>query len=380
MVGMDGANRAEAALLLEEPDGLPIARFGITPPITSKIIGRTPYYRNTPLCWDAISEGKVDYVNRMIAKDQLDLHKKLREELVRVYPNAYHKGIRVEKVGANHWRVNGVLRRWVPQTNMNWAVQEGQPHSEEEVIDAVKSRIRTRFEHSERMDEGLLYPLKFLARELRGQALLFGGADGTFPDRLRLLKWMYTHPDLVKGYIHHEVNVAIESGKLQVEAGADGLFNGEDYAYKNGPLMSPLLFKRFIFPELKRETEAFKKLGAFVILHSDGDLGPLLSHIVDAGVDGVHPLDPTAGMDIGEVKRQFGDRICLVGNINLHTLDFGSVEDVAMETRKCIRDASPEGGHILTTANVVEVGVKFENFIAMMNTARKYGKYAVGGS
>ena len=380
--GMKGRSRAEASLLLEEPDRLPIGSFGITPPITARIIGRTPYYRNTPLCWDAIAEGKVDYVNRRIAEDQLDLYRKLKVEWIRVYPNAYPKNTRVEKVGENVWRVNGVLRRWVPQTNMDWPLERVKPRSDEEVIALLEYRIKYGPKPEEVVEESIddsyLYPIKLLKRELGDQALIFGGASGTIGgEDTDLLKWLYRYPDFIKRYLRYRTDIAIESAKRQVEAGADGIVNGADYAYKNGPFMSPKIFKEIILPELKREVQAFKKLGAFVVLHSDGNIKPLLDYIVESGVDGVQSLDPQAGIDIGEVKELYGDKICLVGNICLRTLNIGSLEDVARETLECIRKASPGGGHILTTANVVDVGVKFENFMKMIETARKYGRYHV---
>ncbi|MDW8061697.1 MAG: uroporphyrinogen decarboxylase family protein [Nitrososphaerota archaeon] len=379
---MNGRSRAEAALLLEEPDMLPIGSFGVTPLITSKIIGRTPYYRNTPLCWDAIAEGKVDYVNRRIAEDQLDLYRKLKVEWIRVYPNAYPKSTRVEKVGGNVWRVNGSLRRWVPQTNMDWPLERGKPRSDEEVIASIEMRIRYGPKPEEiadtTIDDSYLYPIRLLKKELGDQALIFGGASGTIGgEDVDLLRWLYRYPDFIRSYLRYRTDIAIESAKRQVEAGADGIVNGADYAYKNGPFMSPKIFKEIILPELRREVQAFKRMGAFVILHSDGNIKPLLEYIVESGVDGVQSLDPQAGIDIGEIKKLYGDRICLVGNICLRTLNVGSLEDVARETIECIRKASPGGGHILTTANVVDVGVKFENFMKMIEVARKYGKYRI---
>ncbi|MCX8162470.1 MAG: uroporphyrinogen decarboxylase family protein [Candidatus Bathyarchaeota archaeon] len=380
--GMNGRSRAEAALLLEEPDMLPIGSFGVPPLITSKIIGRTPYYRNTPLCWDAIAEGKVDYVNRRIAEDQLDLYRKLKVEWIRVYPNAYPKSTRVEKVGGNVWRVNGSLRRWVPQTNMDWPLERGKPRSDEEVIASIEARIRYGPKPEEiadtTIDDSYLYPIRLLKKELGDQALIFGGASGTIGgEDVDLLRWLYRYPDFIRSYLRYRTDIAIESAKRQVEAGADGIVNGADYAYKNGPFMSPKIFKEIILPELRREVQAFKRMGAFVILHSDGNIKPLLEHIVESGVDGIQSLDPQAGIDIGEIKELYGDRICLVGNICLRTLNVGSLEDVARETIECIRKASPGGGHILTTANVVDVGVKFENFMKMIEVARKYGKYRI---
>lgn len=265
---------------------------------------------------------------------------------------------------------------------MDWPLERGKPRSDEEVIASIETRIRYGPKPEEiadtTIDDSYLYPMRLLKKELGDQALIFGGASGTIGgEYVDLLRWLYRYPDFIRSYLRYRTDIAIESAKRQVEVGADGIVNGADYAYKNGPFMSPKIFKEIILPELRREVQAFKRMGAFVILHSDGNIKPLLEYIVESGVDGVQSLDPQAGIDIGEIKELYGDRICLVGNICLRTLNVGSLEDVARETLECIRKASPGGGHILTTANVVDVGVKFENFMKMIEVGRKYGKYRI---
>jgi uroporphyrinogen decarboxylase len=100
--------------------------------------------------------------------------------------------------------------------------------------------------------------------------------------------------------------------------------------------------------------------------------------IVDTGVDALNPIEPVAGMDIAEVKAQFGDRICLVGNIDCgELLSHGSVEQVELAVRKCIADAAPGGGFILSSSNSIHSSVNPKNFLAMIQTGRQYGTYPV---
>ena len=101
-----------------------------------------------------------------------------------------------------------------------------------------------------------------------------------------------------------------------IERGADIVVLLDDYADNNGPLMSPELFNEIVLPYLTNTVRAVKDAGGYVIKHTDGNLWPILESLIDTGIDAIHPIEPTAGMDIGEVKQRYGDRVCIMGNID----------------------------------------------------------------
>jgi len=81
-------------------------------------------------------------------------------------------------------------------------------------------------------------------------------------------------------------------------------------------------------------------------------------------------------MDIARLKRTYGDKICLLGNVDCAiTLVYGSKEEVIEETKRCIRDVSPGGGHVLSSSNSIHSGINLENFLTMLETNKKYGKH-----
>ncbi len=89
----------------------------------------------------------------------------------------------------------------------------------------------------------------------------------------------------------------------------------------------------------------------------------------------MHPIEPGV-MDLGEVKARFGDRICLIGNVDCrYILPYGGEEDVRKDVRRCIDAAGEGGGLILTSSNTIHTNVKVENVFTMVDEARKYGKY-----
>ncbi len=191
-----------------------------------------------------------------------------------------------------------------------------------------------------------------------------------------LLMATVEEPELVSGLIELSVEINIEMAKEVARRGADFVFTGDDYASTERPFMSPASFREYFYPGLKQVMAGFRDAGLPVIKHSDGNIIPLIDMILDSGIDCLDPIDPVAGLDIGEMKQKYGDRVALKGNIDCaHTLTFGSVEDVVNETRDVIRKAGQGGGLIASSSNSIHSAVKPGNYLAMLSTIRTYGKY-----
>lgn len=204
--------------------------------------------------------------------------------------------------------------------------------------------------------------------EVQGEALGFDNA----------LKYIYTDPVFLRKVLDDSTRYAIELGKASIDLGAEILLLWDDYAYRHGPMMSPKHWKEFIYPCLKRVADGFHKRGAFLMIHSDGNIRPLMDMIIEAGVDLIQPLEPAAGMDIIEVAEKWGGKICLVGNIDVsHLLPFGTREDVIKSVKRAISAAAPGGGYILGSGHMINDACKPENFLAMVETGKKFGKYPV---
>ena len=141
-------------------------------------------------------------------------------------------------------------------------------------------------------------------------------------------------------------------------------------------MFSPEVFKKFILPRFTRIVDAIHEEGAFCIKHTDGNIYALLDMIVDAGVDAINPIEPAAGMDIRLVKERYGNKVCIIGNIDCgELLSHGTVEEVEQAVRDCIAAASPGGGHIITSSNSIHSSVNPENYLAMVRAVHKYGQY-----
>ena len=165
-----------------------------------------------------------------------------------------------------------------------------------------------------------------------------------------------------------------------VEKGADIIYETDDYAYNGGPFFALDVFEEFIFPRMKRFVDAVHEAGAYVIKHSDGNIMPIIPGLIECGYDGIHSIDPLAGMDIGEVKRLYGDKLVLIGNIEPgNLLGFGTKEVVEQAVRETVDKAAKGGGLIIAASNVVMSSVNPDNYMTMLNTVYEYGKYHSGG-
>ncbi len=203
----------------------------------------------------------------------------------------------------------------------------------------------------------------------------------SYPTYLRgmdnLLMDIIINPDLVRKLVKIAVDHSKELIKEAVKLGADLIVFGDDYGGNDGPLMSPEHFKEFFLPGIKEVVETAKNEGAYVIKHTDGNINSILEMIINTGIDGIHPLDPEAGMNIKNVKEKFGDRVCVIGNIDTgKILSESSPQEVEDAVRQTILEVAPGGGYIMASANSIHAKVKPENYLTMLKTARKYGNYA----
>jgi uroporphyrinogen decarboxylase len=191
-----------------------------------------------------------------------------------------------------------------------------------------------------------------------------------------LLMAVAAEPALVSALVAMSVDINLQMAKEVAARGVKIVYTGDDFAGDKGPLMSPAHFRQLFYPGLCRVMRGYKELGLFVIKHTDGMIWPLMDMIVDSGIDCLDPIDPVAGMDLGEVKEKFGKRIALKGNVDCaHLMSRGTPEEVASATREALRIGAPGGGFILSSSNSIHSSVKPENYAALLATLKEHGAY-----
>ena len=151
----------------------------------------------------------------------------------------------------------------------------------------------------------------------------------------------------------------------------------DDLAHTGGLIVSPKLLRSYIFPWHKAIGDATIGSGRPYLYHSDGRLYDVIEDLLQCGFCALHPCEP-ASMDIQRLKRDYAGRLCLCGNINLDsTLTLGTPADVAEEVKRRLRTVGPGGGYCCGASNSVPEYVPYENYLAMIETVKRFGAYPI---
>lgn len=207
-----------------------------------------------------------------------------------------------------------------------------------------------------------------------------GDATYSLPDGAHMEEFTYRMSDNPQGLIDEANrmvdNALLEAEAYQVHGGLDGFALCSDYCFNTGPFLSPRLFRRFVTPFLTRLTQSYREMGFYVIKHTDGNIMPILDQLVESGPHALHSIDPMAGVDIAEVKRLVGDKVCLIGNVDCSKLDSGTPEEIEESARYALRNGMPGGGYIFSTSNCIYTGMPLANYDLMLDVWRREGNYA----
>jgi len=184
---------------------------------------------------------------------------------------------------------------------------------------------------------------------------------------------MAEHPSLLRA-------IAEKAGRLTVQIvqslvqreWVGGIWYGDDMAYTEGLLVSPAFLRTYVFPHIRQIGQLCEEYDRLFIFHSDGNLAEVLPDLIDCGVQGVHPNEPTS-VDMAEVKRQWGDRLSLLGGVDLDLLARGTPDEIVDATRTLIERVAPGGGVAIGSGNSIAKFVPLANYKAMLRAIRQYG-------
>lgn len=152
----------------------------------------------------------------------------------------------------------------------------------------------------------------------------------------------------------------------------DALWYSDDIAYQASLMISPADLDEFFFPWLKKIGDLAGQYNKPLIYHTDGILFDVMDRIIESGVSALHPIEPLA-MDIVEVKKKVGDKLCLIGNIDVNLLATGTPEQVRQNVKENIEKVGRNGGYCVGSGNSVPNYAKYENFVAMVAAAKEFG-------
>ena len=118
-----------------------------------------------------------------------------------------------------------------------------------------------------------------------------------------------------------------------------------------------------------------KDAGAYAIKHSDGNIMPILDHLLSCEPSGIHSLDPQGGVDVAELKRLVGARSCLIGGVHCGMMQTGTDADVIRSCQYVLGHGMPGGGYMYGLSNVAYRGLTLARYRLMVDVLEKYGRY-----
>jgi uroporphyrinogen decarboxylase len=180
-----------------------------------------------------------------------------------------------------------------------------------------------------------------------------------------LFTCLYEEPEAVHRLVEISVEHNIALAKKAISLGADFIVLGDDYGGGNQLLVSPTSFREFFLPGLQRVVKEIKDAGVYCFKHCCGNINSILDDLVSTGIDVLHPLDPSAEMDICSVKDAYPELTVMGGIDCFEPLSKYSLAEISMETTRVLDKVGKNGRFIIASSNSVHSDTRPENYLAM---------------
>jgi uroporphyrinogen decarboxylase len=152
------------------------------------------------------------------------------------------------------------------------------------------------------------------------------------------------------------------------------IFYGEDMGFNTGLFMSPAFMRTYVLPRIQRIADACHRHGKLFLLHSCGQITAIMDDLIDTiGIDAKHSFEDKV-VSVEEFYRKYGDRIAIIGGLDMDLMARGTVEAVRARTRKILECCAPGGRYCAGTGNSVANYIVLDNYYAMLDEVRKWNK------
>jgi uroporphyrinogen-III decarboxylase len=188
---------------------------------------------------------------------------------------------------------------------------------------------------------------------------------------------MLEEPEFFGAFVKRIGDFLVELTEYQIEESRGrltGMYIWGDVAYVNGMLFSPACWREYFKPINERIIRLCKKAGLLTIYHGCGNATPIYNDFIEMGLDGYNPVECKAHLDVVELQRDYGGRLCFVGNFDVRELESGDRNRIKRETLYKLQSAAG-GGWICQSDHSVSSGVSPESYAYMAELVRDYGKY-----
>jgi uroporphyrinogen-III decarboxylase len=380
---MTSKERVKATLEGRVPDRVPYAEFAVDFDTVERLLGHETYLRAKARSQIAFWEGRHDEVAQSWLEDHIALQRKLPLDIV-TFPMATWElppetgEPPPRRIDAATWEDrDGRVFRLSEATQDITCVHD--PVRDAHVFTAAE------FEGPEgeppRRDERSWKILDTVIQTFKAEKYICGPSGGSVGIVLlggmeRGLLELGANPEAVRAATRALVRRQNAADEVFIHPDSDAVMWAEDLGYKTGPLIGPAMFRDLFLEANKERARSVKvKHGKRIFKHCCGNVNLLLDFFIEIGFDAYQSIQPTAGMDICRLKKDYGDRITLWGGVAVEHLVGGTPAEVRADVRRAMACAKPGGRFILGASHSVAVGTRYDNYMALLDEHSKLCQY-----
>ena len=226
------------------------------------------------------------------------------------------------------------------------------------------------------------YDLEYVAQNLPEGMQIIGATSGVLEWVMWLMGFvpfalaLHDQPELVEAMFQRIGDVFAAAYETMVDMDELGaVFLGDDMGFRTATFIRPEQMRQYLFPRQRRLVEIAHSRDLPFLLHACGNLELVMDDLIDdVGIDGKHSYEDTI-MPVAEAKNLYGDRIAILGGIDMDFLTRSSEEEVRAYTRRVLEACMVGGGYALGTGNTAANYVPLRNYLAMLDEGAKVGVY-----
>jgi uroporphyrinogen decarboxylase len=245
----------------------------------------------------------------------------------------------------------------------------------------ITSREEYKAYHWPSPQEISIFPVEWAATEMPEGMKVMLNYTGIFEDLKQMMGFetlayaTADDPELIDDILEQLTRIAEYAVGLAASHPATGaVFYGEDMGFNSGTLLSPAFMKEHVIPRHKRIADACHRHGKPFLLHSCGNVVALMDDLIDVvGIDAKHSFEDKI-LPVEEWYARYGDRISIIGGVDMDILSRGTEEEVRTRTRRILEACAPSGGYCVGSGNSVANYVDLENYAAMIDETRRWNE------
>ncbi len=188
---------------------------------------------------------------------------------------------------------------------------------------------------------------------------------------------MVEHPEWVMDVSRTHTDLMLREYQGVLDAGIepDGRWVFGDMAFNHATMCSPAMYKQLIWPDHKRLADFAHDNGMKFIYHTDGNVNGVIDLWIEAGFDCFHPIEAKAHMDIRQLCPKYGDKLAMLGNIDVMVMATNDMEQIEAEIASKFAAGKATRGYVYHSDHSVPPSVSWQTYQQIIELVDKYGRY-----